>query len=37
MSKWMDAINQMMQESKPDSRPNAYIIDDVDVEINSLR
>ncbi len=36
MSKWMDAINQKMQESKPDWKPNAFIVDDVHVEINSL-
>ncbi len=33
----MDAINQKMQESKPDRKSNAFIIDDVNVEINSLR
>jgi hypothetical protein len=32
----MDVINQKMRESKPDWKPNAFIIDDVDVENNSL-
>jgi hypothetical protein len=31
----MDAINQNMQESKLDWKSNAFIFDDVDVEINS--
>jgi hypothetical protein len=35
--KWMDAINCKMQKSKQDWKLNAFIIDDVDVEINSLR
>jgi hypothetical protein len=26
-----------MQESKPDWKSNAFIVDDVDAEINSLR
>jgi hypothetical protein len=33
----MDVINKNMQESKPDWKPNAFIVDDIDVEINSLR
>jgi hypothetical protein len=33
----MDVINRKMQESKLNWKPNAFIIDDVDVEINSLR
>jgi hypothetical protein len=37
MSKWMDAINRKMQESKPDWKSNAFIVDDVDAKINSLR
>jgi hypothetical protein len=37
MSKWIDAINRTMQESKPDWKSNAFIVDDVDAEINSLR
>jgi hypothetical protein len=31
----MDAINQNTQESKLDWKSNAFILDDVDVEINS--
>jgi hypothetical protein len=31
----MDAINQNMQESKLDWKSNAFILDDVHVEINS--
>jgi hypothetical protein len=31
----MDAINQNMQESKLAWKSNAFILDDVDVEINS--
>jgi hypothetical protein len=37
MSKWMDVINQKMQKLKPNWKLNAFIIDDVDVKINSLR
>jgi len=37
MSKWMDVINQKMQELKLDWKSNAFIIDDANVEINSLR
>ncbi len=37
LSKWMDAINRKMQESKLDWKSNAFIVDDVKVEINSLR
>ncbi len=37
LSKWMDAINQKMQESKPDWKSNASIVDDVNAKINSLR
>jgi hypothetical protein len=33
----MDGINQKMQESKRDWKLNAFIVDDVDVEMNSLR
>ncbi len=33
----MDVINQKMQESKLNWRSNVFIVDDVDVEINSLR
>jgi hypothetical protein len=33
----MDAINWKMQESKPNWNPNAFIVDDVDAEVNSLR
>jgi len=33
----MDVINRKMQESKLDWKLNAFIIDDVDLEINSLR
>jgi hypothetical protein len=33
----MDAINQKMKKSKPDWKPNAFIIDDVDAKINNLR
>jgi hypothetical protein len=33
----MDVINQMMQESKLDWKPNAFIVDDANVEINNLR
>jgi len=29
MSKWMDAINRTMQESKLDWKSNAFIVDDV--------
>jgi hypothetical protein len=28
----MDVIIQKMQESKPDWKPNPFIVDDVDVE-----
>jgi hypothetical protein len=35
MSKWMDAINRNMQEWKLDWKSNAFILDDVHVEINS--
>jgi hypothetical protein len=35
MSKWMDVINQKMQGL--DWKPNAFIVDDVDAKINSLR
>jgi hypothetical protein len=34
LSKWVDFINQKMQESKPDRKSNAFV---VDVKINSLR
>ncbi len=27
LSKWMDVINQKMQKSKPDWKPNAFIVD----------
>jgi hypothetical protein len=37
LSKWMDVINWKMQESKRNWKLNAIIVDDVDVEINSLR
>jgi hypothetical protein len=37
LSKWMDVINRKMQESKLDSKPNAFIVDDDSAEINSLR
>jgi hypothetical protein len=37
LSKWMDVINRKMQESKLDWKSNAFIIDDVNVEFNSLR
>jgi hypothetical protein len=37
LSKWMDAINRKMQKSKPNWKSNAFIVDDVNVEINSLR
>jgi hypothetical protein len=37
MYKWMDAINQKMQQSKPNWKPNAFIVDDANVEINSLK
>jgi hypothetical protein len=37
MSKWMDVINQKMQGSKLNWKPNAFIVDDVDAKINSLR
>jgi hypothetical protein len=33
----MDAINQKIQESKPNWKPNVFIVDDADVKINSLR
>jgi hypothetical protein len=33
----MDVINQIMQESKPNWKLNAFIIDDVDAKINNLR
>jgi hypothetical protein len=33
----MDVINQIMQKSKLDWKPNAFIVDDVDAEINSVR
>jgi hypothetical protein len=33
----MNVINQKMQESKLDWKLNAFIVDDADVEINSLR
>jgi hypothetical protein len=33
----MDVINRMMQELKPDWKPNALIVDDVDAKINILR
>jgi hypothetical protein len=36
LSKWMDVMNQKMQQSKPDWKPNAFIVDDVDAKINSL-
>ncbi len=29
LSKWMNAINWKMQDSKPDWRSNAFIVDDV--------
>jgi hypothetical protein len=32
----MDVINRMMQESKPNWKPNAFIVDDDDAKINSL-
>jgi hypothetical protein len=35
--RWMDAINRKMQESKPYWKSNAFIVDDVDAKINSLR
>ncbi len=35
--KWMDAINRKMQESKLNWKSNAFIVDDVNVKINSLR
>jgi len=37
LSKWMDVINRKIQESKLDWKPNAFIVDDANVEINSLR
>jgi hypothetical protein len=37
LSKWMDAINRKMQESKLDWKSNDFIVDDVNVEINSLK
>jgi len=37
LSKWMDVINQMMQKSKLDWKPNAFIIDDAYAKINNLR
>jgi hypothetical protein len=37
LSKWMDAINRKMEESKGNWKLNSFIVDDVDVEINSLR
>jgi hypothetical protein len=37
LSKWMDGINRKMQESKPNWKPNAFIINDVNAEINSLK
>jgi hypothetical protein len=33
----MYVINRMMQESKLDRKPNVFIVDDVDAEINGLR
>jgi hypothetical protein len=36
LSKWMDAMNRKMEESKSDWKPNDFIDDAVDVEINSL-
>ncbi len=36
LSKWMDVMNQKMQQSKLDWKPNAFIVDDVDAKINSL-
>jgi hypothetical protein len=32
----MDIMNQKMQQSKPDWKTNAFIVDDVDAKINSL-
>jgi len=37
LSKWMDAIKGKMQQSKPNWKPNTFIVDDVNVEINNLR
>jgi hypothetical protein len=37
LSKWMDVINQMMQKSKLDWKPNAFIIDDAYAKINNLK
>jgi hypothetical protein len=37
LSKWMDAINWKMKESKPDWKLDAFIVDDVNAKINSLR
>jgi len=33
----MDAIKGKMQQSKPDWKPNTFIVDDVKVEINNLK
>jgi hypothetical protein len=33
----MDGIIRKLQESKPDWKPNAFIFDDVDAEINILK
>jgi hypothetical protein len=37
LSKWMDVINEKMQKSKLDWKPNAFIVIDANVKINSLR
>jgi hypothetical protein len=37
MSKWMDGIIWKMQKSKLNWKLNAFIVDDVDAEINSLK
>jgi hypothetical protein len=33
----MDVINQKTQELKLDWKPNAFIVDDANVEINNIR
>jgi hypothetical protein len=33
----MDVINQKMQESKPNWKPSAFIVDDANAKINNLK
>lgn len=37
LSPWMKRLRDRLLQSKPDWRPNAFVVDDADAEINAIR